>query len=147
VARQARLDADRAAWAEADKSGAKAALRQYLADFPEGRFVTEARARVALLEAEANAKDDAAWLKAAQRHNKAAYAGYLATYPAGRRAADAKLRLAEFERSEARPPAEPVKAAAAAAPAGTSRVPQAAASQHWPAADEPFIGADGRIRR
>jgi hypothetical protein len=40
--------------------------------------------------------------------------------------------------------AEPVKAVAEAQPA-RQRAPEA--SQGWPSADEPFIGADGRIRR
>jgi hypothetical protein len=145
AAAQARRDADRAAWTEADRSGAKAALRQYLEDFPDGSYAAEARGRVALIEADESDRDDAAWLKAERRHSKASYAGYLASHPSGRRAIEARHRIAELDRGETRPPAEPVRAAAA--PPVRPRPPEAAGNQSWPSADEPFIGADGRIRR
>jgi outer membrane protein assembly factor BamD (BamD/ComL family) len=145
AAAQAEREADRAAWAEAERSGAKTALSQYLKDFPTGSFAAAARERMAMIESEENGRDDTAWLKAKQRNNKAAYADYLATYPDGRRATDAHRRLAELERGETRPPAEPVKAAGA--PPGRPRVPEEAGGQRWPSADEPFVGADGRIRR
>jgi hypothetical protein len=57
---------------------------------------------------------------------------------------DANRRIAELARAESRPTVEPVKAVAEA-PAVRQRAPEA--SQGWPAADEPFVGADGRIRR
>jgi hypothetical protein len=111
-------------------------------------FAAEARQRVALLDAEENAQDDAAWLRAERRNSKAAYAGYLTTYPNGRRAREARVRIAELERSESRPPADPAKA-----PPGRRRPPdppdppEPFVGPRWPAADEPFVGADGRIRR
>jgi TolA-binding protein len=137
---EAQLAADLAAWAEADRSGAKTALRQYLTGFPEGVFSAEARQRLTQLEAEEREKDDAAWLRATRRNNKASYAGYLASYPNGRRATDARVRLAELERIEPRPPAEAVKVVPGPPPVAPS-------APKWQSADEPFIGADGRIRR
>jgi hypothetical protein len=120
-------------------------LRQYLLDFPNGSFAAKAKEAIAAIEAQGNEKDDAAWLKAERRHSKAAYATYLTDHPNGRRARDARVRIAELEGAAARPTAAPVKTSAPAA--GKSRVPEAAGGQRWPAADEPFIGSDGRIRR
>jgi outer membrane protein assembly factor BamD (BamD/ComL family) len=145
AAAQAQREADRAAWAEAERSGAKTALSQYLKDFPAGSFAADARQRMAMIESEENDRDDTAWFKAKQRNNKASYADYLATYPDGRRVTDARRRLAELERGEMRPPTEPVKAAGT--PPVRPRAPEAAGGQRWPSADEPFVGADGRIRR
>jgi outer membrane protein assembly factor BamD (BamD/ComL family) len=141
AAAEAQLEADLAAWGEADRDGGKAALRRYLASFPSGTFAAKASERVAVLEAEEADRDEAAWLKAVQRNSKAAYTGYLATHPEGRRVADARTRIAELDRSEDRAVPEPAKA-----PATRPRTPEPA-TQKWQTANEPFIGADGRIRR
>jgi curved DNA-binding protein CbpA len=143
----ARAEAHRAAeakaWAEAEKEGSREGLERFLAAFPDGENLGRARqALAAAAAAEEAERDNAAWQKAERRHTKAGYSGYLAAHPEGRRAADARVRLADLERAEAKPPAEPVKSAAA--PAVRS---EAAGGQGWPSADEPFIGADGRIRR
>jgi hypothetical protein len=142
AAADARREADLAAWAAAERDGARAALRRYLADHPEGGFADEARRRVAALEAEESQKDETAWAAAVRRNSKAAYAGYLTTHPNGRHAADARVRMADLERVEAKAQLEPVKA-----PASRPPPRETVAGQRWPAADEPFVGADGRIRR
>jgi len=93
-------------------------------------------------------RDDANWLKAQRRNSKAAYAAYLLTHPNGRHIKEARASLAELQ-------APPAKLRPAAG--GKSFITQAfgakpgqgdpPASQKWQSADEPFIGADGRIRQ
>ncbi len=140
------------AWAEAQRSGEKAGLERFARVRPHSVYAPEARRRVALLEAEERRKDDAAWERAARRHSPAAYDGYLTAHSNGRRAADARLRKSELERAEARQVVESAQTTAgsvtetvAAAPAGRPRGPEV--SQGWPSSDEPFLGADERIRR
>jgi hypothetical protein len=50
--------------------------------------------------------------------------------------------MADLERVEAKAQLVPVKA-----PASRPPPRETVAGQRWPAADEPFVGADGRIRR
>jgi hypothetical protein len=138
---EAKARAEQETWTKAKGDGGKAALHAYLSEHPSGRHAAEAKARVARLEADE--KDDQAWRLALHRNSKAAYTGYLSAHPKGRRAAEARMRIAGLERAaaptkaavkEAR--AEPVKAPSVRPP----RPPTAAVS-------EPFVGADGRIRR
>jgi DnaJ-like protein/pentapeptide repeat protein len=129
------------AWAELEKRGGREELQRFARTRPYSVYAAEARRRVALLEVEERRKDIAAWDRAVRRHSRGAYAGYLTSHPRGQHAADARLRIAELERAEGRPVVE----AAAATPGAGQRAPEA--SQGWPSADEPFIGADGRIRR
>jgi hypothetical protein len=141
------------AWSQAQRSGEKAGLELFARVRPNSVYAPEARRRVALLEAEERRRDDdAAWERAERRHSPAAYDGYLTAHPDGRRAAEARVRKGELERAEARPVVESAKTTAgsvtgtvAAAPAARPRAPEV--SQGWPSADEPFVGADGRIRR
>ena len=89
--------ADRAAWADAEKSEAKPALRWYLPNW------AEAKRRLALLEEEdKRAEDDVAWSKALLGNSRVSYAAYLGAHPNRRRAADARARIAELERVEAK---------------------------------------------
>jgi hypothetical protein len=97
-------------------------------------------------------RDDANWLKAQRRNSKAAYAAYLLTHPHGRQIKEARASLAELQ-------APPAKLRPAAGGKGFKQITQAfgagpgpgqgdaPASQKWQSADEPFIGADGRIRQ
>ncbi|HXE70666.1 MAG TPA: pentapeptide repeat-containing protein [Hyphomicrobiaceae bacterium] len=97
-------------------------------------------------------RDDANWLKAQRRNSKAAYAAYLLTHPNGRHAKEARASLAELQ-------APPAKLRPAASAKGFRQITQAfraepgasqgdaPASQKWQSADEPFIGADGRLRQ
>ncbi len=92
--------------------------------------------------------DDAAWSKAKRRNSKASYAGYLTTHPTGRNAKDAQVRIAELEHADVKtPPVAIIKEAKQTPPPAKMPAPEPAGSQRWPSADEPFIGADGRIRR
>jgi hypothetical protein len=110
------------AWAEAQRSGEKAGLERFARVRPHSVYAPGARRRVALLEAEERRK----------------------------RVADARLRRSELERAEARQVVESAQTTAgsgavAAAPTGRPRGPEV--SQGWPSSDEPFLGADERIRR
>jgi hypothetical protein len=130
-------------WAEAQTADDRQELERFARAHPHSVYAPEARRRVAVLEAEERRKDDADWDKAARHHNRAAYTGYLTRNPNGQHVADANRRLADLARAESR--VEPVKAAVAEAPTARQRSPEAIPG--WPSADEPFIGADGRIRR
>lgn len=153
AAAETRRQADRLAWADVEQDSTKEALRRYLDAYPDGYRVAEARQKLAALaaaavEAAENEKllDDAAWSKARQRNSKAAYTAYLSANPNGRHVLEAQARIAELERLASKiVPAEKISKSRALAPrAGTAEV---SASQRWPSADEPFIGADGRIRQ
>jgi outer membrane protein assembly factor BamD (BamD/ComL family) len=120
-------------------------LERYLSDYPSGNYATKAQEKLALLDAKVNERDDAAWTKAKRRNSRASYEGYLSTHPNGRYARDARVRVAELERVEAKAPAL-VKEAKQTPPPPGPGAPEPAGPR-WPAADEPFIGADGRIRR
>jgi hypothetical protein len=94
-------------------------------------------------------RDDANWLKAQRRNSKAGYAAYLLTHPNGRHAKEARASLTELQAPQAklRPGAGGkggFKQITEASRPGSGEAP---ASQKWQSADEPFIGADGRIRQ
>jgi hypothetical protein len=140
-AAEARRRAELAAWAAAEKSGAREDLERYLADHPSGSHTGEAKQKLAVLD------EASAWSKARRRNNRASYEGYLNTYPKGRYARDARGRIAELQGAEAKAPRVTiVKEAKQTPPPVKPGTPQSA-SRRWPSADEPFIGADGRIRR
>ncbi len=123
-------------------------MERYLADHPSGSYAAQAQEKLALLDAVETEREDAAWSKAKRRNSKASYASYLGTHPKGRYARDARVRMADLERAETKTPAVTVvKEAKQTPPAGKSPASDPAGSQRWPSADEPFIGADGRIRR
>jgi len=148
AAAEARERGELAAWTSAAKTGAREDLERYLAAYPSGSWASEAQERLTALDLKQAEQDDAAWSKARRRNSKTSYEGYLSTHPAGRYAGDARVRLAELERSEAKTPAvTPVKEAKQMPPPAKLPASEAAGNQRWPAADEPFIGADGRIRR
>jgi hypothetical protein len=154
AAAETRQQADRLAWADVEQDSTEEALRRYLDAYPDGYRVAEARQKLASLAAAAaqaaeheRLLDDAAWAKARQRNSKAAYAAYLSANPSGRHVQEAQVNLAELERlaSKAGPASDKVSKSRSQAPrAGSAEV---SASQRWPSADEPFIGADGRIRQ
>lgn len=146
-------EADRVAWAEAEQEGTKEAMRRYLDAYPTGASAVTARQKLALLElqtaSQATAsKDEADWLIAQRRNTKASYAAYVGAHPEGRHAKAARSHMAALEGS----------APNSGAVAGTGNLKRekqalrkgavdAPASQRWQSADEPFIGADGRIRQ
>ena len=139
--------ADHAAWAEAEKSGTTAALRGYLSIYASGDHAADAKRRLTLLEDEEEdrrAQDDVAWSTAVLENSSVSYAAYLAAHPNGRHAADARARIDVLERLEA--PAAAVLRDAKPAPQAARGVPGQAARKR-PSPDEPFVGADVRIRR
>jgi serine/threonine protein phosphatase 1 len=146
-AAEARQRADHAAWAEAEKSGTTAALRWYLSIYATGDHAADAKRRLTLLEDEEEdkrAQDDVAWSAAVLGNSRVSYAAYLGAHANGRHSADARARIDQLER---------VEAAAAALLKNAKPVPQAAwgapgqATERRPSPDEPFVGADVRIRR
>jgi hypothetical protein len=139
--------ADDAAWAEAEKIGTTAALRWYLSIYASGDHAADAKRRLTLLEDEEEdrrAQDDVAWSTAVLENSSVSYAAYLAAHPNGRHAADARVRIDVLERLEA--PAAAVLRDAKPAPQAARGVPGQAARKR-PSPDEPFVGADVRIRR
>jgi hypothetical protein len=61
--------------------------RQFLNDYPMGKYSREARALLDRLA------DDAAWKMAAEQDTREVYEGYLALYPGGRFATEARRRI------------------------------------------------------
>ncbi|MFZ1104715.1 MAG: J domain-containing protein [Hyphomicrobiaceae bacterium] len=133
--------AEQETWIKAKEDAGKAALHTYLSEHPSGRHAAEAKARVARLEADE--KDDEAWRLALRRNSKAAYAGYVSAHPKGRRVAEARVRIAGLGRAGA-----PAKAAVREARVEPVKTPSVRPPRPPTAAVlEPFVGADGRIRR
>ena len=82
-----RAERDDADWAEARRAGTAAAVDAYLADWPDGRNVAEARDLRASIEAAAN--DRRAFDAAARLHTIEAYRAYTEAFPGGRHLAAA----------------------------------------------------------
>src|SRR5215470_5167612 len=97
-------EADRKAWADAERIGTSEGLRRYLATNPDGEHAGHALRAIAALEAsEARRRaDQAAWSEAMQAGSKAGFSGYLAAFPTGDNAAFARQALAAIEASEGR---------------------------------------------
>lgn len=97
----AREQADRAFWLDSGASaGDEAALRAYLARYPQGLFADVARERIASIEAERaraeERRDREAWDTARAVDTETAYRTYLANFPNGLFAAQARNRIAEL---------------------------------------------------
>jgi DnaJ-domain-containing protein 1 len=138
---------ERAAWTAAQEAGTVAALRAYLSSRPNGSNAAAALQMLATLSAaeQERDRDDAAWSKAQQDNTKAAFSDYLATHPKGRHVQSALTRLASLKSGEAKaPPDSAVTSTKQAAPGDVKA--NRPAAHRWPSADEPFVGADGRIR-
>jgi len=155
VVAETRQQADRLVWADVEQDGTKEALRRYLDAYPGGLKTAEAQQKLALLEAAAEAaesertmQDDADWSKARRRNSKAAYVAYLSANPNGRHAKEARLTIAELEGVASKTgPAADIKGPKLKPPTVRTGTFDAPASQKWPSADEPFMGADGRMRQ
>ena len=167
-AAEAKQRAAATAWASIEKNATRDDLQRFLEEHRDSDHAAKAKRTIAAIDAAeakqalaaidaAEAKqraenervqDESAWLKAERRNSKAAYRIYLSAYPNGRRAGDAHGRIAELERVEAKALADAVLKEPKQAPTALRpNAPEPAMSQRWPSADEPFIGADGRIRR
>src|SRR5262245_192386 len=93
-------------------------------------------------------REHADWLRAQRRRTKASYAAYLLAHPNGRHAKQARASIAELQNPAAKAkPAQAGKVVKQVTQASRADPSEAPASQKWQSADEPFIGADGRIRQ
>jgi DnaJ-domain-containing protein 1 len=92
-------------------------------------------------------RDDADWLKAQRRNTKAAYAAYLLTHPNGRHVKEARASLTDLQAPPLKTKPLSAKGLKQITQAFGARPADAPASQKWQSADEPFIGADGRLRQ
>ncbi|HEU0159842.1 MAG TPA: pentapeptide repeat-containing protein, partial [Hyphomicrobiaceae bacterium] len=94
--------ADRAAWAEAERTGTSDALRRYITAHPTGTNAAYARQAIVALEAfqAQRTADHADWAKARADGGKTLLRGYLAAHPDGDYVADARLGLAAIEARE-----------------------------------------------
>lgn len=91
--------ADEAAFKEARQTNTLRSYYEYLRTFPEGRFVDEARKRIA--DMEGTEKDKKAFRAAQQRNTAAAYAAYLKAFPNGIYATEARKRMEGIRKKEA----------------------------------------------
>ena len=138
----ARMRAESEAWLLANEAGTQEALRSYLSSHPDGSNAPAARQMLAALAA---ADDDAAWSEARLHNTRLALSAYIAANPNGRHVESARARLASLGTGDAK--ASPVnrpKATKQAAPSDGKA--DARSALRWQSADEPFVGADGRIR-
>lgn len=155
VATETRQQADRLVWADVEQEGTTEALRRYLDAYPDGLKTAEAQQKLAVLAAAAEAaesertmQDDADWSKARRRNSKAAFAAYLSANPNGRHVNEARASIAELEGVAPKTgPAADSKGPKQKPPTVRTGTFDAPASQKWPSADEPFMGADGRMRQ
>jgi hypothetical protein len=144
---EARDRAERAAWTAAQEAGTEKAFRIYVSSHPNGSNTAAALQMLAALSAaeQERDRDDAASSQAQQNNTQAALSDHIATHPSGRHVQSARARLASLRAGEAKaPPVSGVKATKQAAPSEVKAVGPATLRRR--SADEPFVGADGRIR-
>lgn len=88
--------AEAAYWAEVKRLDDLAAYSAYIAAYPSGRYLADAREAIAQdkrkQEAQARLAEDQAWAKAEAGATEASYSAYLRAYPNGRFAPLAKLK-------------------------------------------------------
>ena len=95
------MASDDAAFAAARRTDTAGAYATYLQEYPDGRYVDEARQRRAAIEA-----DDTAYRHAKSTGTAAAYREYVASYPSGRHVDEARRRQREAEQEERLDPGE-----------------------------------------
>lgn len=113
--------ADRREWRSAQSTDTIEAYEAYLAQRPQGDYVSPAQRRLAELK---EARD---WDIATQRDTAEAYRAFIDAYPKGRWVSEARIRIQNFlldpmppAVEDLRPPTEADEAAAAAAAAGAA---------------------------
>jgi len=113
--------ADRREWRDAQSADTIESYEAYLAQRPQGDYVSPAQRRLAELK---EARD---WDIATQRDTAEAYRAFIDAYPKGRWVSEARIRIQNFlldpmppAVEDVRPPTEADEAAAAAAAAGTA---------------------------
>jgi hypothetical protein len=97
-----RLQEDERLWAQALADGGKDALDRYIAAFPDGRHVAEAKSRLASLLASSALLDaDSILWDAVKGSDDPSRIGiYIEKFPAGRHAAEARAQLKQIELNE-----------------------------------------------
>jgi formylglycine-generating enzyme required for sulfatase activity len=83
------MGADEAAWVRALEQDTLQGYRDYLTEFPQGRFADKAQEEI-------NVYDNQAWATAEQRNTIAGYEGYLTDWPEGLHTAKAQERLEQL---------------------------------------------------
>jgi DnaJ domain len=139
---------DNDAWAAAQQAGTSEAFRLYLDTYPDGLSVPSALQVLASIAAADHElrRDESDWSKAQRQNTRNAFSGYLSAHPNGRHVEIARARIANLDREARMGLPGGFKAAKQAAPTAGVGKANAPANARWPSADEPFIGADGRIR-
>lgn len=126
-------DGETALWKAVDGGGQRDDYQTYLAQYPKGKYIALARARLKKLDDEAAAaaaqKEQDAWQAAEGAGSEDAYQAYLRSYPSGRYAALVPARLTKA-RAEARLQEE--EAAWKRALAGASRASMLAYLDKYP---------------
>lgn len=84
------MGADEAAWVQALEKDTLDGYREYLAEFPEGRFADKAQEQIDIY-------DNRAWATAEQRNTIAGYEDYLTDWEDGLHADKARERVAEMK--------------------------------------------------
>ena len=87
------LGADEAAWVAALERDTLQAYRDYLAEFPDGRFKAEAQEQI-------DRYDNEAWATAQTADSVRGYEDYLEAWPEGLHADEARARIAEIKAAE-----------------------------------------------
>ncbi len=103
--KQTAVKEEETAWNKAKSANTKAFYEQYLRDYPQGKYVSDARSKITEIkgnEAEINRQqtDQNAWNSAKNSNTKASYQKYLNDYPKGKFVSDARIKIKEINRTE-----------------------------------------------
>lgn len=104
---------DQVAWELLKETTDEAALKRFIAQYPNSPLLKDARARIAALEAEQAAKpvppspDEVTWRLLKETTDEAALQRFIAQYPNSPLLKDAKARIAALEAAQAAKPTPP----------------------------------------
>jgi len=96
------------AWLEAKSSNTKSSYERYIRDYPNGKYVSDARSRVRdIVNAESTEtsrkQDESAWQKAKSSNTKSSYERYIRDYPDGNYVSEARSKIRDIEAAEQKP--------------------------------------------
>jgi len=99
---------DESAWQQAKKSNTKSAYERYIRDYPDGRYVSDAKSKIVEIEKNENAEssrkqDESAWQQAKSSNTKPAYERYIRDYANGKYVSEAKNKIRAIEAAEQKP--------------------------------------------
>jgi formylglycine-generating enzyme required for sulfatase activity len=98
-------DAESALWEEVKKGNTAEDYQAYLNQYPKGKYIALAKAKLTRMKDDAKAaadqQDQQAWNDAQQTASQTAYENYLAAYPQGRFTALASARISKLKKDEA----------------------------------------------